>query len=462
MFTVSDIGSAHDCSGFSRRDFLRVGALGGLSLPSLLAAKGKLPMRDVSVVLLFLNGGPPHIEFFDPKMTAPVEFRSITGEVKTKISGVTFGGTFPKLARMTDKFSIVRSYGSRNNGHKYDPVTVAGNPMKASMSALYSRVAGTNHPSTGLPTNTLILPEAIDEDLKLNANFETQALPTLTQGGDLGKSYQAFNPAGGGDINADMRLAIKANRLADRRGLLESIDNLRRDVDASGSLESADRYQAQAFETITRGAADAFDWTQEDAKTIARYDTRQLFDQKKLQKFHDMKRASNLLGLQMLMARRLCERGCGFVTVSDAGWDYHANNNSPKRMAGIWPMGGQVDHAVSAFIEDVHARGLSEKILLVVTGEMGRTPRLNKNGGRDHYGNLTSLLVSGGGLKMGQVIGASDRQAANPATRPYNPKHLMSTIMHTVFDIGQLRVTDGVPKPVVDVITAGSPIEELV
>ena len=467
MFSISDILGAHDCQGFSRRDFLRLGTLGGLTLPGLLAnkalaAKAGLPTRDKSVVLLFLSGGPPHIEFFDPKMTAPVEFRSITGEVKTNIPGVTFGGTFPKLAKLTDKFSVVRSYASRNAGHRYDPVTVAGNPLKASMSALYSRVVGTNHPATGMPTNTLVLPEAIDDDLKLNANFETQALPTLTQGGVLGKSYQAFNPAGGNDVNEDMRLSIRPNRLTDRRGLLNSIDSLRRDVDASGELESTDRYQQQAFETITRGAADAFDWTKEHPKTIARYDTRSLFDQKKLQRYHDMKRASNLLGLQMLMARRLCESGCGFVTVSDCGWDYHANNNSPKRMAGIWPMGGQVDHAVSAFIEDIHERGLSEKILLIVTGEMGRSPRINKNGGREHYGNLTTLLVSGGGLKMGQVIGKSDRQAAEPASRPYYPKHLMSTIMHALFDIGQLRVADGIPKSVIDAIAAGDPIQELV
>ena len=462
MFSISDIENAHDCSGFSRRDFLRVGALGGLTLPSLLAAKSKLATNDVSVVLLFLNGGPPHIEFFDPKMTAPVEFRSITGEVKTNIPGVTFGGTFPKLAKLTDKFSVVRSYASQNSGHRYDPVTVADNPLKASMSALYTKVAGVNHPDTGIPSNTLILPEAIDPKLKLGENFETKALPTLTQAGDLGASFAAFNPADGGDLNADMRLQVQPARLEDRRGLLDELDNLRRDIDSGGSLESADKYQQQAFDTITRGVAEAFDWTKEDPNTIARYDTRALFDHKKLQRYHDMKRVSNLLGLQMLMARRMCEAGCGFVTVSDCGWDYHANNNSPKRMAGIWPMGAQVDHAVSAFIQDVHERGLSEKILLVVTGEMGRSPRLNKNGGREHYGNLTSLLLSGGGLKMGQIVGASDRQAAEPATRPYDPKHLMSTVMHTLFDIGKLRVTDGITKEVIDAITAGEPIKELV
>jgi len=131
-------------------------------------------------------------------------------------------------------------------------------------------------------------------------------------------------------------------------------------------------------------------------------------------------------------------------------------------MAGIYPMGNQVDHAVSAFIEDVHQRGLSEKILLVVTGEMGRSPRINKNGGREHYGNLTSLLVSGGGLKMGQIIGQSDRTAAEPATRPYDPKHLMNTIMHTLFDLRQLSITDGIPKPIIDAIVNGTPIEELI
>ena len=124
-----------------------------------------------------------------------------------------------------------------------------------------------------------------------------------------------------------------------------------------------------------------------------------------------MRRASNLLGKQMLLARRLCEAGGGFVTVSDCGWDMHANGNSPKKMANLPPMASQVDHAVAAFLEDVHERGLSDRILLVVTGEMGRTPRRNRDGGRDHYANLTTLALAGGGLKMGQVIGQSDSKA---------------------------------------------------
>ena len=235
-----------------------------------------------------------------------------------------------------------------------------------------------------------------------------------------------------------------------------------RAADASRALENAGRVQQQAFDVLTKGIAEAFDLSREHPATLARYDTTRLFDAAKLQKWGDMRRVTNLLGHQMLMARRLCEAGCGFVTVSDCGWDYHANNNSPRNMAGIHPMGGQVDHAVSAFIEDLHERGLQDDILLVVTGEMGRSPKLNKNGGRDHYGDLTSLLFAGGGLRMGQIVGASDRGAAKPATRPYDPSHLLGTVMHTLFDLGQLRVTRGLPPDLLKLIDANAPIPELV
>ena len=161
---------------------------------------------------------------------------------------------------------------------------------------------------------------------------------------------------------------------------------VKRNIDADGSLEGADHFSQQAFDVVTKGVGSAFDLSKEDPKTFERYDTRPLFDARELQRWGDMRRATNLLGLQMLMARRLCETGCAFVTVSDYGWDYHANNNSPKGMTGIYPMGHQVDHAVSAFVQDIHDRGLSDDVLLLVTGEMGRTPQLNSNGGRGHYG----------------------------------------------------------------------------
>ena len=468
MFTLADRGLDRNCQGLTRREFLKVGTLGfgSLSLASLLAAKarasgGESFVTGKSVVLLFLQGGPSHIEFFDPKMSAPSEIRSITGEVATKIPGITFGGTFPKLAERTDKFSIIRSYGSKNADHSYLSVTAAGNPRKAALSAVYSRLAGTNNAETGIPTNILLLPEAVQEGLKLDKNFETDALPTLTNPGELGPSYAPFNPSGASELQENMRLRISAERLVDRRGLLGDLDQLRRRLDQTRVVEGVDRFQQQAFEVIVRGIASAFDLSKEDAATVERYDTTKLFRAEDLQRYYDMRRVTNLLGRQMLLARRLCEAGCGFVTVSDCGWDMHANSNGPKHMAGMWPMGHQVDHAVAAFLDDVHERGLQDKILLIVTGEMGRTPKLNRDGGREHYGELTPLLLAGGGLPAGQIVGQSDGHATRPATEPYDPKNLAATILHTLFDVGKLRLVPGVPRDLMGFIEAAPPIAEL-
>jgi hypothetical protein len=468
MLTLSDHKLDKNCSGFSRREFLKVGTLGlgGFSLAGLMRASATagLPanvVRPKSVVLLFLQGGPSHIELFDPKMSAPSEFRSITGEVQTSLPGITFGGTFPKLAKLADRFSVVRSYGSKNGGHTYGGVLSANNPLKATVSSVYSRVAGTNHPETGIPMNTLVLPEAIDPDIKLGKNFETGALPTLTTAGQLGQNFAAFNPIGGGELQKNMEMKLHPERFGDRKSLLASLDRIRRDVDSQGLLKFTDEYQRQAFEVISRGVADAFDLKNEDPKTIAKYDTSHVFKNEDVQKWGDMRRSSNLLGKQMLMARRLVESGCGFVTVSDCGWDMHSNGNSPKNLAGMYPLGNQVDHAVSAFIEDVEERGLANDILLIVTGEMGRTPRINRNGGREHYGELTPLLFHGGGLKMGQVIGQSDSKITRASSYPYTPSHLFSTIMHTLFDIGELRLVPSVPRDIAQIIERGQPITEL-
>jgi hypothetical protein len=468
MFTI--FGNNHDrtCQGVNRREFLRIGGLGllgGLTLPMLLQSKAHAAnagrvVKDKSVVFLFLSGGPSHIEFFDPKMDAPAEIRSITGETQTTLPGITFGGSFTQLARMTDKLTIVRSYASGRGDHTYLLPAGGDNPMRATTGAIYARVAGTNHPQTGMPNNVLILPEAVERGLRLQGNFETGALPTLTAPGDLGVSYRAFDPSGSSEIQRNMEMRIPPERLDDRRYLLDAFDTMRHDIDNRGVMAGADRFQQQAFDVISRGVAQAFDLSREDPRVVARYDTSKFFTNEYVQSYYDMRRASNLLGKQMLLARRLCEAGCGFVTVSDCGWDMHANNNSPRNMAALPLMAGQVDHAVAAFLEDLEARGLSDKILLVVTGEMGRTPRKNNNGGRDHWGNLTTLLLAGGGLRMGQVIGRSDSQAGSPATERFGPSHLMSTIMHTLLDIGEVRVQRDLGR-VANVISDGTPIAGL-
>jgi uncharacterized protein (DUF1501 family) len=468
MFRIEDTAGQWTCAGLGRREFLQVGglALCGLTLPGLLATRaattkaGKY-VKDRSVILVFLQGGPSHIEFFDPKMSAPDNVRSITGELKTKLPGITFGGNFHKLAARANRFSVVRSYASMNGGHKYDAVTTAKNKLNASMSALYARLAGTTNPRTGMPSNVLIKPEAIDPTLKLKNNFETGALPTLTQTGTLGPAYAAFDPSGGSALLDNLKLRLSAERFGDRKALLAQLDTFKRRVEKTRELDTASELEQRAFDVLVKGIAEAFDLKKEDAKTIAKYDTSHCFKAEDINKWHDMKRASNLLGKQLLLARRLVEAGAGFVTVSDCGWDMHANKNSPAKMAAMPQMAGQVDHAVSALLDDLKERGLEDRVLVVVTGEMGRTPRLNKNGGRDHWANLTALLLAGGGIKPGQVIGASDNMASKPATTRYTPENLLATIMQSVFDAGELRITAEAPKNVAQLVTDGKPIEGL-
>lgn len=469
MLTIFDNGYARNCQGLSRREFLRIGSLGlglsGLSLPSLLAANAEAgsnsPTAHKAVVLLFLQGGPTQHETWDPKPEAPAEYRSLVDSIPTALPGISFSKYFPRMAAMANELAIVRSFASGNGGHTYESVTTGGNAAKASMSAVYAHLAGSTNPRNGLPTNMLVLPEAVQEGLKLGSNFETSALPTLTQAGGLGPQYEAFSPAGGSQLKKNMSMTIPRERFDDRRLLLDGFDTLRRDLDRTGALDRADRFQQQAFDIITQGIKDCFDLSKEDPRVVEKYDTSKLFKLEEATRWYDMKRASNLLGKQMLLARRLIEAGCGFITVSDCGWDMHANNNSPKNMEGLKWLAPQVDHAVAAFLDDLKERGLSDRVLLVVTGEMGRTPRLNKNGGRDHYGNLTPLVMAGGGLRMGQTIGRSDGMAARPTTREYRPAHLFATVMHYLFDVGELRLRTDINRDLKNAIENTEAIEEL-
>lgn len=472
MLTISDNTRVRTCQGVQRRDFLRIGTLGlgGLTLSQMIQAQGAEggrrmanAVKDKAVVLLFLQGGPSQIETFDPKMTAPSEIRSITGEVRTNIPGVTFGGTFPKLASMAHRLAIVRSFASGNGDHQ-NYMTVAGgdNPTKAPMGTLYARVAGANDPSTGMPNNIIVPAEAVNSQLRLRNNFETDSLNKLISASqNLGANYAFFNPSGGGELRQNLELRLPAGRLSDRRALLSQLDTFRRQADSTGVFENASTYDQQAYDLLLRGVSQAFDLNKEDPRVVANYDTTNHFDQNTVSSWYDMARSSNQLGKQMLLARRLVEHGAGFVTVMDAGWDMHSNNNSPRNLGGMYWLGPQVDHAVAAFLEDVEARGLSDKIMLIVTGEMGRTPRIGGSGGRDHWGNLTPLLIAGGGLKMGQVIGQSDRQAGSPASSPYGPRNLLGTVMETVFDVGEVRVNSSLPREIVAASSAGNYIREL-
>jgi hypothetical protein len=251
-----------------------------------------------------------------------------------------------------------------------------------------------------------------------------------------------------------MTLHLPAERLADRMHVLASIDQLNRQLDASGAMEALDRFSSQALELLMGGAARAFDLSREDPRLVAAYDTSEI------RIGHKLFRPSTL-GKQLLLARRLCEAGCGFVTVHSAGWDMHADGNNPGMLEGMRMLGTSLDRAVSAFLEDVEARGLKDNILLVITGDFGRTPKVNKRGGRDHWSQLSTLAFAGGGLNTGGTIGTSGRHADEPASHPISTNDLMATVMHAMFDVGQLRLDPRLPSDLIRLIEGGQRIEQL-
>ncbi len=458
MLTIESPGASATCDGFSRRDFLRVGslALGSLDLPWLLANRARAAsspgfVKPKSIVLLFCSGGASHIETFDPKPDAPQGVRSVTGNVATALPGVTFGGTFPQLASLANKLAVVRSFQHPIGGHEEAIVHVltGGTNRKGkgtdgfSVGSAVSRLRGTNDARTGLPTYALLTSDEVDGQYR----SERGRVAKGSAPGILGMPYAPFDPSAGGAALANMKLGIRPERLADRRALLQSLDRLERRFDASGAMEGVERFEQQAFDVILRGASAAFDLTREDPRTLERYDTSMF------QVGHKKFRPS-ALGHHLLLARRLCEAGCGFVTVHSAGWDMHADGNNPGIAGGMQMLGRPLDKAVSAFIEDTAARGLDDEILLVITGDFGRTPKVNQRGGRDHWANLCTLAFAGGGLKMGQVIGHSTRTADRPLGEPIGMPNVLATLMHALFDMSELRVARGIPSDITRAVTA--------
>jgi hypothetical protein len=451
-----------------RRSFLRVGSLGlgGLSLHHLLAAKARAAesrqiLKDKSVIFLFLHGGPPQTETFDPKMSAPAEFRSTTGEVATRIPGVTFGGSLPRLAALADKVTVVRSYVPGDGNHDIKPI-VSSASFGANLGSVYSRIAGRNHPESGLPTNVVLFPRSVDPSTQPGQ----MSFGRFNATGNLGTANAPFDPSTGSDLQSDMRLAIPMERLSDRRHLLAQLDRLRWHLAEGRLLEDMDRVREQALRTVLGGVADAFDLSREDPRVLARYDTAPLVRpesiDRKWRNYNNYVDNAKSLGRLLLLARRLCERGCGFVTVTtNFVWDFHADVNNAGAAEGMRYMGTPLDYALSAYIADVAARGLDDKILLVACGEIGRTPRVNNNGGRDHWGNLGPLLLTGGGLRMGQVIGRSDRNAGEAVASPVRVQNLIATILHTLFHVAELRLIPGLEREIAQNMTGYEPIPGL-
>lgn len=453
--------SVYRTKGSRRRAMMQIGSLGGLGLAQKLAAAGGSGKSDVltgrSVVFLFLHGGPSQIETFDPKMTAPSGIRSATGELGTKIPGITFGGTFPGLAQRADKLSIVRSFTTGNGNHDIKPV-VSRSSLNASVGSIYSRVAGTNNPANGMPSNVTLFPRAVDSE-RQPANMQFGRFDST---GPFGTAYQPFVPGSGGPLQDNMKLNLASDRLDNRKELLAQLDAVKRVADTR--LEGVDKFRQQAFQTIVGGAAEAFDLSREKDSTIRRYDTAPLLPPDRISRrwnnYNNYVDNAKTLGKLLLLSRRLVERGCGFVTVTtNFVWDMHADQNNATMEEGMRYMGNPLDHALTAFIDDLEMRGLTDKVLLVCCGEMGRTPRINGRGGRDHWGGLAPLLFYGGGTTPGAVVGQSTRDAAKPQSEPWTNDNLLSTIFHSVFNVGELRLQQRLPVDLVRMIGGSRPIE---
>jgi hypothetical protein len=371
--------------------------------------------------------------------------------VPTRLPGVTFGGTFPRLAGLADRLAVVRSFATGDGNHDLKPL-VGRDTFGANLGAHFAQVAGATHPETSLPTNALLFPRAVDPSTQPG----TAAFGNFAAAGALGAGNAPFVVGGGGDLQDDMRLKVPLDRLEERRRLLAGLDEANRSLDAAARA-GFDGARARAFRLILQGAGDAFDLSKEPAKVVARYDTAPLVRpeaiDKKWKNYHNYVDNARALGKLLLLARRLVERGAGFVTVTtNFVWDMHADVNNAPCAEGMRYMGLPFDHAVSAFIEDVEARGLSERVLLVCCGEMGRTPKVNKGGGRDHWGGLAPLLLYGGGLRTGQVIGQSDRSGGSPASAPVTNRHLIASVLHTLFDVPRLRLQAGLSRELAQMV----------
>jgi Protein of unknown function (DUF1501) len=445
MLTIQDGDSR-----LSRRQLLTIGslALGGFSLSSLFAARAAgasttSPISGKSVIFLFQQGGPSQFETFDPKMDAPAGIRTITGSVQTSIPGVIFGDTMQQLAKIANKLTIVRSFQTGNANHNITPI-VGPDSLNANIGSLYSRVVGPTHPTTGMPTNAVLFPQSVSAEAARG-----QGRGDLAATGAVGAVNAPFIPGGNGQLLKNLRLNLPPERFHDRQELLSQFGRVNRQFEAEQQLQDFDKFQKQAYQTLLKGdVAQALDLSKEDPRIAEQYDTSHLVAPDNWSKAARGKRGyytghARSLGKSLLLARRLCEAGCGFVTVHSAYegiWDMHADVENLNVKDGMEAVGRVFDHAVAAFVADVEARGLQDKILLIATGEMGRTPRINKNGGRDHWPRLAPLLLYGGGISGGRVIGQSTRDGGEPAGDNLTIRNLISTILHIVFDVGQLRL----------------------
>jgi uncharacterized protein (DUF1501 family) len=475
MFTIhGPSNSLRRCDGVSRRSFLRAGGatwLGGrLGLADLLraeAASGR-GSSNKAVIFVHLDGGPPQMDLIDPKPNAPAEIRGEFGEIPTAIPGLHVTELMPRVAQLAEKFVFIRSLvGSAGKHDAFQAQSGFGDRELASiggwpaMGCVVSRLLGS--PGDAAP--------AFVDIMQGRGKVRNSARP-----GFLGAVHQAFRPdishlfqreLEAGMANELARLGAKGKgaslalpadvtlgRMEDRAGLLRNLDSIRREIEhASDQIAAQDRFSQQAVDILTSGRlAEAMDLEKENPKVLARYTPAM-----RLESLAQTTAEGPQAAKKLLLARRLIEAGVRVVSVSISDFDTHRSNF--PRMRQLGPI---IDHALAALVEDLEERGMIDDVSVVAWGEFGRTPKVNSSGGRDHWPKVGMALMAGGGMKTGQVIGATDRFAAEATERPVTYPEVIATLYHNLgVDPAAAQVTDPTGRP--QYLTAGArPIRELV
>ena len=439
MFDVPMSRKIHGhCDGVARRDFLRIGALApiGLSMGHFLGApkawgsEGK--GRAKSVILVYLGGGLSHHDSFDMKPDAPIEIRGKYTPIKTDVTGLHVCELMPQMARTMKKVALIRS-GSHNNDHHETATNWVLSGRFGSMFGDYPAIGAVAAHETGFHG---ALPPYVA--VPKNPSFSWE----LGRSAYLGGKYESFKA---GDPNAanykvrDLTAAepIDARRAERRKELLDTVDSLGGKVKGDDQLGTFDKFHQQAAEMIlSPEAQSAFDLEQEKKELRDRY-------------------GRTTFGQSCLLARRLVQRGVKFVTVSSGGWDHHA-----KIWDGLEKMLPDFDRGFSALIQDLSDTGMLSETLVACFGEFGRTPKINKDNGRDHFAPVASMLFAGAGVQGGRVIGASDRTGTAVTDRPVKPADVSATIYHAlgIDHHGWLNSPDGRP---IEILAEGDPIQEL-
>lgn len=444
-------------NGVGRRAVLQAGLLGasGLTLADLYRARAAgAAARSTACILIWLDGGPSQLETYDPKPEAPDEVRGPFGVIPTSVSGIRLCELLPEQAKMAHRMAFVRSVHHDNGDHfaaahwmltgRFGATGADKEARYPSVGSIVSRLRGPNRPD--LPAYVGV-PAA--ESVYLFPGYQGAAY--------LGPRYHPFdadpdrkylgaeakNPIGTPPM---FKTSPNRRRLTRRAGILGRVEELRREFEQNGLVQQVDQYSHQAIDLLLSAAVqEAFDLDAEPTKIAERYGT-------------------SPWGRYTLLARRLVERGVTFVTVDMPHWDDHDNIK-----AAIEPKARAMDRAVGALVRDLDERGMLQDVLVVVMGEFGRTPKLNKGlpdlgrhiPGRDHWGNAVSVALAGGGLRMGQVVGATNAHAEHPVESPYRPHDILATIYHVLGIDPRTEFLDlqGRPTPV---LSGGQPIKELV